>query len=98
MIPVFNLQSVLNYLVTNWFFLTACFASLRSILIVELLGLGKLTNAFGLLCLFQGVAAMCGAPLAGKFTISWQSRFRRLNFKSKVDCNFRLPFRCKWKI
>ncbi|XP_011263721.1 monocarboxylate transporter 12 [Camponotus floridanus] len=41
------------------------FASLRSILVVDLLGLEKLTNAFGLLLLFQGVAATVGAPLAG---------------------------------
>lgn len=43
----------------------AVFASLRSILVVDLLGLEKLTNAFGLLLLFQGVAAAIGAPLAG---------------------------------
>ncbi|EFN80568.1 Monocarboxylate transporter 14 [Harpegnathos saltator] len=43
------------------------FASLRSILVVDLLGLEKLTNAFGLLLLFQGVAAAMGAPLAGAF-------------------------------
>nr|XP_033340002.1 monocarboxylate transporter 3-like [Megalopta genalis] len=43
------------------------FASLRSILVVDLLGLEKLTNAFGLLLLFQGVAATVGAPLAGVF-------------------------------
>jgi len=45
----------------------ACFASLRSILIVELMGLDKLTNAFGLLLLFQGIAAAIGSPLAGLF-------------------------------
>ncbi|XP_018573059.1 monocarboxylate transporter 7 isoform X1 [Anoplophora glabripennis] len=45
----------------------ACFASLRSIVVVDLLGLEKLTNAFGLLLLFQGVAAIIGAPLAGAF-------------------------------
>lgn len=45
----------------------ACFASLRSILIVELMGLDKLTNAFGLLLLFQGIAAVIGSPLAGLF-------------------------------
>ncbi|CAH0552979.1 unnamed protein product [Brassicogethes aeneus] len=45
----------------------ACFASLRSIIVVDLLGLEKLTNAFGLLLLFQGVAAIIGAPLAGAF-------------------------------
>ncbi|XP_020297605.1 monocarboxylate transporter 12 isoform X3 [Pseudomyrmex gracilis] len=43
------------------------FASLRSILVVDLLGLEKLTNAFGLLLLFQGVAATVGAPIAGAF-------------------------------
>jgi len=46
-------------------FVAACFASLRSILIVELMGLDKLTNAFGLLLLFQGIAAVIGSPIAG---------------------------------
>ncbi|XP_076251310.1 monocarboxylate transporter 5-like [Rhynchophorus ferrugineus] len=45
----------------------SCFASLRSIIVVDLLGLERLTNAFGLLLLFQGVAAIIGAPLAGAF-------------------------------
>ena len=46
-------------------FFSAAFASLRSILLVELLGLEKLTNAFGLLLLFQGFAALFGSPIAG---------------------------------
>ncbi|KAF7997492.1 hypothetical protein HCN44_006063 [Aphidius gifuensis] len=41
------------------------FAALRSILVVELMGLEKLTNAFGLILLFQGIAATIGTPLAG---------------------------------
>lgn len=48
-------------------FITACFASLRSIVVVDLMGLEKLTNAFGLLLLFQGIAAIIGSPLAGAF-------------------------------
>lgn len=44
----------------------ACFSALRSIIVVDLLGLEKLTNAFGILLLFQGVAAVFGSPLAGK--------------------------------
>ena len=32
---------------------------------VDLLGLEKLTNAFGILLLFQGIAAIFGTPLAG---------------------------------
>ncbi|XP_043475276.1 monocarboxylate transporter 14-like [Leptopilina heterotoma] len=43
------------------------FASLRSIIVVDLVGLEKLTNAFGLLLLFQGMAAAIGSPLAGLF-------------------------------
>lgn len=44
----------------------ACFSALRSIMVVDLMGLEKLTNAFGILMLFQGIAAIIGAPLAGK--------------------------------
>ncbi|KAG5671992.1 hypothetical protein PVAND_002156 [Polypedilum vanderplanki] len=43
----------------------ACFSALRSIIVVDLLGLEKLTNAFGILLLFQGIAAIFGSPLAG---------------------------------
>ncbi|KAK2182537.1 hypothetical protein NP493_350g01027 [Ridgeia piscesae] len=43
----------------------AAFISLQSIIIVDLVGLDMLTNAFGLLCLFKGVACYCGPPLAG---------------------------------
>ncbi|CAH1972935.1 unnamed protein product [Acanthoscelides obtectus] len=48
----------------------SCFASLRSIVVVDLMGLEKLTNAFGLLLLFQGMAAIIGAPLAGAFMMA----------------------------
>lgn len=41
------------------------YISLTSIILVDLLGLEKLTNAFGLLILFRGAAAMVGSPLAG---------------------------------
>lgn len=43
----------------------ACFVSLRSIVLVELLGLEKLTNSFGLTLLFQGSASLVGSPIAG---------------------------------
>lgn len=43
----------------------AVFNSLRSIMLVELLGLETLTKSFGLLILFQGIAALIGAPIAG---------------------------------
>lgn len=44
---------------------TAAFLSLRSIVLVELIGLERLTSSFGLLILFQGFASVAGPPLAG---------------------------------
>lgn len=43
----------------------ATWTSLRPILLVEMLGLDNLTNAFGLMAMFQGVAFLFGPPLAG---------------------------------
>ena len=40
--------------------------SLTSVVLVDLLGLESLTNAFGLTLLFQGVAGIIGPPIAGK--------------------------------
>lgn len=49
------------------------YISLSSIILVELLGLDKLTNAFGLLILFRGTAALVGSPLAGGLYDATQS-------------------------
>ncbi len=46
-------------------FSIAGIVSIRSILLVELLGLDKLTNSFGLMLPFTGVSACVGGPLAG---------------------------------
>ncbi|KPI94056.1 PREDICTED: monocarboxylate transporter 3 [Papilio xuthus] len=43
----------------------ACFSSLRSILVVEYIGLEQLTNCFGLFLLFQGLGALLSAPIGG---------------------------------
>ncbi|XP_054270039.1 monocarboxylate transporter 4 isoform X2 [Macrosteles quadrilineatus] len=43
----------------------SAYISLTSIILVDLLGLDKLTNAFGLLILFRGAAAIVGSPVAG---------------------------------
>lgn len=55
------------YLNTDWnHIFSAAFLALRSIVVVELFGLHRLTSTFGLLILFQGVASVIGSPLAGK--------------------------------
>lgn len=41
------------------------YVGLTSVLLVDLLGLDLLTNAFGLLLLFQGIASLIGPPLTG---------------------------------
>lgn len=56
-----------SYVILN-IYLAAAFSSLRSVITVDLIGLEKLTNGFGLIILFQGVAAIIGAPTAGKFS------------------------------
>lgn len=40
---------------------------------MDLLGLDKLTNAFGLLILFRGAAAIVGSPLAGALYDTFKS-------------------------
>ncbi|UMM33333.1 hypothetical protein L5515_006857 [Caenorhabditis briggsae] len=43
----------------------ACFAALRSVICVELIGVEKLSNAFGILMVFMGIGAVAGSPVAG---------------------------------
>uniref|UniRef100_A0A0N5AST5 MFS domain-containing protein n=1 Tax=Syphacia muris TaxID=451379 RepID=A0A0N5AST5_9BILA len=42
------------------------YVCLTSVLLVDLLGLEKLTSAFGILLLFQGIATFVGPPVSGK--------------------------------
>ncbi|XP_048777144.1 monocarboxylate transporter 5-like isoform X2 [Ostrea edulis] len=46
----------------------AAFVSLRSIIMVELMGIEKLTNAFGLVVLCQGLSSFIGSPIAGSLS------------------------------
>jgi len=39
---------------------------LTPIVLVDLLGLDKLSNSFGLVLLYQGIGAVIGPPMAGK--------------------------------
>lgn len=45
----------------------ASFAALRSVISADLLGMERLTNAYGFLMLFMGCAALIGPPFACKF-------------------------------
>ena len=47
---------------------SGAYVGLTSVVLVDLLGLDNLTNAFGLLLLFQGIASVIGPPFIGKVT------------------------------
>ncbi|XP_014615707.1 PREDICTED: monocarboxylate transporter 3 isoform X2 [Polistes canadensis] len=68
-------HSYASYIAMSIFFGIAIsgYISLTSIILVDLLGLDKLTNAFGLLILFRGAAAIVGSPLAGAVYDATQS-------------------------
>lgn len=46
-------------------FCIGAYVGLTSVILVDLLGLEKLTNAFGLVLLFQGIASFIGPPIGG---------------------------------
>ncbi|CAJ0923750.1 unnamed protein product, partial [Mesorhabditis belari] len=46
-------------------FIISAYACLTSIVLADLLGIEKLTNSFGLLVLYRGVACLLGTPLSG---------------------------------
>lgn len=45
---------------------SAAYISLTSIIICDLIGLEKLTNAFGILTLARGTSSIYGPPIAGR--------------------------------
>ncbi|XP_070491773.1 monocarboxylate transporter 5 [Chironomus tepperi] len=46
-------------------FTIGAYVGLTSVILVDLLGLDNLTNAFGLLLMFQGIASFVGPPIGG---------------------------------
>ena len=42
------------------------YVGLTSVILVDLLGLDKLSNSFGIVLLFQGVGTIIGPPIVGK--------------------------------
>lgn len=59
-----DFQSLLIYSAVFGFTIGA-YVGLTSVILVDLLGLEKLTNAFGLLLLHQGLASFIGPPIVG---------------------------------
>lgn len=62
----------LAFYATVFGFTIGAYVGLTSVVLVDLLGLERLTNAFGLLLLFQGIASLIGPPFAGKFIVKFK--------------------------
>ncbi|KHJ98402.1 hypothetical protein OESDEN_01610, partial [Oesophagostomum dentatum] len=71
-------------------FFLASYICLTSVILVDLLGLEKLTNAFGLLLLWQGIGTVFGPPVAGYLadlsnTYTWTFIFCGINLLVGVN-------------
>ncbi|CAB3400908.1 unnamed protein product [Caenorhabditis bovis] len=78
-------------------FSIASYICLTSVILVDLLGLDKLTNAFGLLLLWQGVGTVFGPPISGflaDFTHSytWSFVFCGINLLISGLMLFGIPY------
>jgi len=71
------------------FFISANYA-LTTIILVSLLGIDRLTNAFGLVSMAGGIAILVGPPLAGMYhlpiTAQWSPAIN-CSYHSVVCCN-----------
>lgn len=47
--------------------MSGAYVGLTSVVLVDLLGMERLTNAFGLLLMFQGIASVIGPPICGMY-------------------------------
>lgn len=66
LMPFFTWHIAYFYIYATLFgFSIAAFIALRSIVICDLLGVHRLTNAFGIISLFQGISLLGGTPLLG---------------------------------
>ncbi|KAL3886823.1 hypothetical protein ACJMK2_026788 [Sinanodonta woodiana] len=64
-VPFYSLYEILAFYCILFGSSIAAFVSLRSIIMVELLGIEKLTNSFGLVVMCQGLSSFIGSPIAG---------------------------------
>jgi len=68
MVAPFCNSYIATHLVYGAFFgfFSGGYVGLTSIIIVDLVGIDRLSHAFGVLLLFQGVAVAIGTPIVGK--------------------------------
>ena len=66
LVPVFTVYGTLVMFSTIFGFFISVTYCLQMMVVVEIVGIAKATNAFGLVQLSQGIATLLGTPVAGK--------------------------------
>ena len=69
---------------------SGAYVGLTSVVLVDLLGLDKLTNAFGLLLMFQGIASVLGPPFIGQSALAVMGRLENVSTCLCLPAAFRL--------
>lgn len=72
---VFTMTSFFSFTSYCFFFgfTISSYVCLTSVVLVDLIGVDRLTNAFGLLLLIQGIATFVGPPLAGTLILKFRT-------------------------
>ena len=61
-----GMHSCFTFVIQGSTLILAAYVSLCAIILIEFLGLEKLSNSFGFLNMFRGIATFIGAPVAGE--------------------------------
>merc|ERR1719187_2966770 len=105
----------LGTIASNWFYsygaqifyavvfgaMSGAYVGLTSVVLVDLLGMEKLTNAFGLLLMFQGIASLIGPPMCGALfdaTGSYDYSFLLAGSMIAISGLMLFFIPCVWKI
>ena len=76
-------------------FFSGGYVGLTSIVAGDLVGVDRLSDAFGVLLLFQGVAVAVGPPIVGKRNEDWLTNEMIVFFQEQCETSsqdFRLPY------
>lgn len=73
LVPVFTIYPTLCFFSAVFGFFVSVTYALQMIVVVEIVGITKATNAFGLVQLSQGISTLLGTPVAGIYSVFSQT-------------------------
>ena len=68
--------------------------ALLSIITIDLVGIEKLSQAFGLVTMFMGIATMVASPIGGTYLYhvhSWHRDYKTFSYSTQLSSKFILP-------